>query len=468
MEWESLHSSLRWGAEHKPQGDAQFEEDQIIRSGYQRDYDRLILSSPFRRLQSKTQVFPMPGSTGSIFVHNRLTHSLEVASVGRSLGSIIGQKILIEARKSGQALSPASERFYQVELPAVIASSCLAHDIGNPPFGHSGEKAIARYFLQGQGRGYQSQLTPAQWLDLTHFEGNAQAFRLLTHHFQGRSRGGYSLTYTTLAAMLKYPCGSEAMEPKGGKVSRKKFGYFQSEQAAFLKIAALFGLPRQVPGAYARHPFVFLVEAADDISYRVIDWEDASRLGIFSTREALQLLMDFFKEERHKAELGSIERGLGYIGDSGEQIAFLRAKTINLLVNECIEIFWQNRYQILEGQYEKSLIDDIPGPIQEALKELNQISIEKIYNYRSVVEIELAGYTVLGGLLEEFVPAILSQSPSHYDKKLLGLLPEQFHPTQSDAFARIQSITDFISGMTDLFAVELFRKIRGIALPGLR
>ena len=335
MNWENLYSHKRTGREYKTENDSQLIEEQIVRSGYQRDYDRLIFSSPFRRLQNKTQVFPIPGS---IFVHNRLTHSLEVASVGRSIANIIGQKIIQQYKKENKPFSEEFERFYMVELPAVISSACLAHDIGNPPFGHSGEKAISKYFKFDNGKKFENLLTPAQWCDLINFEGNANAFRILTHHFKGRSEGGYSLTYTTLAAMLKYPCPSDAMV-KGEEVSRKKYGFFQSEETTFKKIVTEFQLPATSDKSFSRHPFVFLVEAADDISYRVIDWEDAYRLGIFGPQEAENLLIRFFEEEKDTKEMASLQRGLSYISDKGERIAFLRAKVINLLITECINVF---------------------------------------------------------------------------------------------------------------------------------
>jgi len=462
MQWENLYSHKRTGKENKSNNDSQIIEDQIVRSGYQRDYDRLIFSSPFRRLQNKTQVFPIPGS---IFVHNRLTHSLEVASVGRSIANIIGQKIIQQYKKEKKTITEEFERFYTVELSAVISSACLAHDIGNPPFGHSGEKAISKYFFSGKGKNYKNDLSDTQWNDLINFEGNANAFRILTHHFNGRSSGGYSLTYTTLASMLKYPCSSIGVL-KGENVSRKKYGFFDSETETFKKIVTEFDLPKTSEKSYCRHPFVFLVEAADDISYRVIDWEDAYRLGIFTPQEAEDLLIRFFEEDKDKKELESLKRGLGYISDKGERIAFLRAKTINLLITECINIFWKNHELILEGKYEKSLIDEIPGKIQEALKYLGKKSVDKIYNHRSVIEIELAGYTVLGGLLEEFIPAVLENN-SHYDAKLIQLIPDQFLSTTDNVYSKIQSVTDFISGMTDLYAVEMYRKIKGISFPGL-
>lgn len=452
MNWQQLFSSKRIGAEATDNQD-------YARSQYQRDYDRIIFSSPFRRLQNKTQVFPLPGS---VFVHNRLTHSLEVASVGRSLGNIIGQQIVQETT------NPSSEfkQFYRYELGFVVSAACLAHDIGNPPFGHSGEEAISSFFRTHAGS-LQHQFTPQQWHDLTHFEGNANAFRILTHQFSGRRPGGFGLTYTTLASIVKYPCESVAGGSKS-VASRKKYGFFQSEIPVFQAIAADLGIIRRENQlAYARHPFVFLVEAADDICYQIIDWEDAHRLGILSTQETLDGLLAFFDTRTDSAELASLHQTLRQIGDHNEQIAYLRARTIHKLIEYCTDIFWQNRAAMLTGAHETSLIDGLEGAPAQAMQVLKNRSVQHIYNHRSVVEIEVAGYQILGGLMEEFVAAVL-QPDSRYAQKLLALLPQQFTYTGAETYTNIQAVVDFVSGMTDLYAVELYRKIKGITFPGMR
>lgn len=449
---------MRLGAEGK--GDA----EQEIRNPYQRDYDRLIFSSPFRRLQNKTQVFPLPGST---FVHNRLTHSLEVACVGRSLGSIIGQRIAQAHEKDDEQF----QRFYNYELGSVISAACLAHDIGNPPFGHSGEKAISAYFLglpKDKLDIFRQHLSANQYMDLTNFEGNANGLRLLTHSFNEKSAGGMRLTYTTLAAMIKYPCESSAGLQKG-ILSRKKYGFFDSERETFQKIATEFGMISRSSGQliYARHPFVFLVEAADDICYQVIDWEDAYRLGIISLNTAIDMLLEFFPEGDGRFSRGRMKKISGDIVDNNQKIALLRAMVINTLIDKCAQIFWENRDRILAGEYEKSLTDDLDDQVSVPFRKLKEISNKEIYNYRQVVEIELAGYKVLGGLLEEFVPAIL-EPDRPTSGKLLRLLPAQFTYHGTDLYGKLQSVVDFVSGMTDVFAVDLYRKIKGIALPELK
>ncbi|HSY60590.1 MAG TPA: deoxyguanosinetriphosphate triphosphohydrolase [Cytophaga sp.] len=458
LDWKNLYSPKRLGAESRIEADPD-----SIRNPYQRDYDRLIFSSAFRRLQNKTQVFPLPGS---IFVHNRLTHSLEVACVGRSIGSIIGQRIAKEYHKDDEDF----QRFYNYELGSVIAAACLAHDIGNPPFGHSGEKAISAYFenLSTEETALlKAQVTENQYSDLIHFEGNANGLRLLTHPFNENSEGGMRLTYTTIASMIKYPCEARAGHQKKN-LHRKKYGFFDSEKNTFQKIVSEFNLisisTEQI--AYARHPFVYLVEAADDICYQIIDWEDAYRLKIISLEKAIDGLLTFFPAAgtltRSKAA-AIVEK----IVDSNQKIAFLRATVINLLLENSVQVFWKNRQQILEGTYEKSLTDDLDEQIAIPFNKLKEISFKEIYNYRSVVEIELAGYKILGGLLEEFIPAVLYPGKPN-SEKLLQLLPPQFAYQGNDLYLKLQSIIDFISGMTDIYAVDLYRKIKGIALPELK
>ncbi|CAG5007609.1 Deoxyguanosinetriphosphate triphosphohydrolase [Dyadobacter sp. CECT 9275] len=446
MNWEKLLSAKRWGSEDK------YIEDQTeARSEFQRDYDRLIFSSPFRRLQNKTQVFPLPGS---VFVHNRLTHSLEVASVGRSLGRIFYNKLKKDEPGLDDRLPLISE------IGNIVAAACLAHDLGNPAFGHSGEAAISHYFTDGAGLKYKSAVTDAQWADLVHFEGNANAFRILTHPYAGKGYGSFALTYSTLAAIAKYPCESQAGHNKAN-IYTKKYGFFQSEQAGFQRIAAELQLEQvsATPLVYKRHPLVYLVEAADDICYNIIDLEDAHRLKILSYQEVETLLLRLCNDPNLPARLTDIE-------DPDAKISLLRAKSINTLIANCSDLFYNEQQTILDGNFNDSLIGSIPEPYRSAMKEIQQISIQKIYNYASVVQIEVAGYKVMGGLLEEFVPAYLNNN-SHYSKKLVDLIPRQFITKQNDEYAKIQTVLDFVSGMTDLYAVELFRKIKGISFPSI-
>lgn len=447
MNWHQLLSAERLGKE----GNENLQDHDYARSQFQRDYDRIVFSSPFRRLQNKTQVFPLPGS---IFVHNRLTHSLEVASVGRSLGSILANHL----KKDDEA----KDCPFLSEIGNIVSGACLAHDLGNPAFGHSGEKAISRYFTHGDGQKYKDQVTPGQWQDLANFEGNANAFRILTHIFHGKNESQFALTYSTLAALVKYPCESVAGVNKQN-VFQKKYGFFSSEIPTFEKIADRLGIVKfqSSPLICYRHPLTFLVEAADDICYYIIDLEDAHRLGVFSDAEVLDLLMNLLGKDTE----GTLQRYRD-IHDSNDRVSFLRAKCINSLIMQCSSAFITHLPQIMAGTFNASLMDSLPEPYRQTLKEIGNISTAKIYNYRAVIEKEIAGYKVMSGLLEEFVPAVMEGS-THYFEKLQKLIPSQFAPINDEPYSKIQSVLDFVSGMTDLYAVELFRKIKGISFPGV-
>lgn len=446
MKWEQLLSNKRLGQEKT----AHREDD---RSEFQRDFDRLIFSAPFRRLQNKTQVFPLPGS---IFVHNRLTHSLEVSSVGRSLGNDVS-RLLLERH-------PELEHTHLTEMGSIVSAACLAHDLGNPPFGHSGERAIGSYFSEGEGRKYETyfcdetgdSLTPEQWQDLIHFEGNANAFRLLTHHFIGRREGGFVMTYSTLASIVKYPYASSQASKKG------KFGFFQSEEADYHKIAQELGI-KKIRGAegerYARYPLVYLVEAADDICYQIMDIEDAHKLKILTTEETKTLLLSFFDEEKQKA---ATER-LATLDDINEQIVYLRSIVIGLLENECVRVFVDNEEAILQGQFEGSLIEHISTTPQEAYKQCVKTAVAKIYHAQMVVDIEIAGHKVITQLLDLMLDAV-THTDRTYSKILINRVSSQYDIKAVTLYERILAVLDYISGMTDVFALDLYRKINGMSL----
>lgn len=372
MNWNTLISAKRFGLEEF------HEERRENRSEFQRDYDRLVFSAPFRRLQNKTQVFPLPGS---IFVHNRLTHSLEVSCVGRSLGNDVSKALLIR--------HPELQNSFLPEIGSIVSAACLAHDLGNPPFGHSGERAISTFFSEGKGMALKDkqpngeQLTSTQWEDLTHFEGNANAFRLLTHQFEGRRKGGFVLTYSTLASIVKYPFSSSL----AGKKS--KFGFFTTEEESFSRIAEELGM-RKLNGSplkYARHPLVYLVEAADDICYQMMDIEDAHKLKILTTQETQELLLSYFPDGRKRHMLKTLD----IVKDTNEQIAYLRSCVIGLLIQECTQAFLDNENTILKGEFEGSLIRHISELPADAYEHCARLSFEKIYRSRDVLDIELAG-----------------------------------------------------------------------------
>ena len=456
MKFESIFTEKRVGSDKKPIG---------IRSGFQRDFDRLIFSSAFRRLQNKTQVFPLPGTA---FVHNRLTHSLEVASVGRSLGKMVGEQISTDFKSNNEI----AYEFYRYELANLIAAACLAHDIGNPAFGHSGEKAISAYFIENASTEFEGQklngfFSSAEWEDICRFEGNANAVRVLCHSFRGRFRGGFGLTYTTIASILKYPCESVAID--NGYVHRKKYGFFQTEKEIVRNIAEELGMiPEQKdPLIYKRHPFVYLVEAADDICYRIVDMEDAQRLGILSRNEVADAFMNLVLSIKRKEEdPDKIYRNFQSIGDANEGIAFLRAKVINILVLQCMDVFMQNRQSILAGSFNDTLIQNIEKDCN-SLVEVQNISISRIYNHDSVIQIELAGYNVMYELLQLIVPALLKRQPTHKEKKVLKLFPYQFTEFEltDSSYERMMSALDLLSGMTDSYATEMYRRLKGIVIP---
>lgn len=440
MNWERLLSSKRFGMEEY------HTENKHDRTEYQRDYDRLIFSSPFRRLQNKTQVFPLPGS---VFVHNRLTHSLEVSSVGRSLGENIGRELRLKY--------PDSSAHFE-EMGAIVSAACLAHDLGNPPFGHSGEKAISTFFSEGKGQELRQQVEAegGRWTDFTCFEGNANAVRLLMHQFKGRRKGGFALTYSTLASIVKYPYSSEL---SGGK---NKFGFFASEESDYKIIADELGIPRveQNPVRFARYPLVYLVEAADDICYQIMDIEDAHKLHLISTEKAKELFLDFFEGEKLQRRIDN----LNFVSDINEQIAYLRASVIGLLVNECSKVFLKHESSILSGEFKGSLIKDISPKAREAYTNCSDFAQKNIYLSKDVLDIELAGYRIIGFLLEKLSNAI--QTPNHtYSKLLLERIPEQYVQSSDDLYSKVQSIIDYVSGMTDVYALDLYRKITGMGLP---
>lgn len=451
LDWNTLLSPKRLGLENEEM------RSQDVRSQFQRDYDRIIFSSPFRRLQNKTQVFPLPGS---IFVHNRLTHSLEVASVGRSLGNMVANGLL----ERGIDVKP----HLLESIGTIVSSACLAHDLGNPPFGHSGEKAISRYFGELDTNNVRAFLSENQWLDLVNFEGNANTLRLLTHHFNGRRKGGFALTYATIGTLLKYPCTS--IDYKEGKTPYHKYGVFQAEVSVLKKVAQELGLISYCGSetVFGRHPLVFLMEAADDISYQIVDLEDAHRLGIISTQQAKELMLAFFDPVEDALALQDLQSSLADISDENEQIVLMRSRTINKLITDCVQVFWDNYDAIMNSRFFSSLTESLQGTSKRAMQTLAALATEKIYNSREVIEIQVAGHRILSELLQEFVSATLKKDKSLYDTQLMSLLPSQLKNSEHDTYSQIFSVVDFISGMTDVYSLEMYRKIKGISFSVIR
>ena len=448
MNWGQLLSNKRLGQENAPHR----KDD---RTEFQRDYDRLIFSAPFRRLQNKTQVFPLPGS---IFVHNRLTHSLEVSSVGRSLGNDVSRQLL--------ELHPELRDTHLSEMGNIVSAACLAHDLGNPPFGHSGERAIQAYFREGEGAYLKDylctetgdSLTSEQWQDLIHFEGNANAFRLLTHHFLGRREGGFVMTYSTLASIVKYPFTSNFAGEKG------KFGFFRSEIADFCRIAGELGiLPLEATDAgcrYVRYPLVFLVEAADDICYEIMDIEDAHKLKILTTDETRQLLLGFFDGEQR----AHIETRMQSLDDINEQVVYLRSCVINCLEQECVRVFVEHEAELLAGTFQGALIKHISDVPRQAYRQCAATAEAKIYHCKDVVDIEIAGYRVISTLTDLMVKAV-THTDHAFSKLLINRVSPQYDIRSATLYGRLMAVLDYISGMTDVYALDLYRKINGMSLP---
>lgn len=443
MNWQQLISNKRLGQE------VRHPERHDDRSEFKRDYDRLIFSAPFRRMQNKTQVFPLPGS---IFVHNRLTHSLEVASVGMSLGNDV-------ARVLKQRHPELAGTLFE-EIGTIVSTACLAHDMGNPPFGHSGEKAIQAYFREGGGQALQERISNEFWNDLTHFEGNANTFRLLTHRFHGRREGGFVMTYSTLASIVKYPHSSLCAGKKG------KFGFFCFEEEYFRRIADELGMIRLSadgePLRYARHPLVYLVEAADDICYEIMDIEDAHKLRILSFDETMKLLLGFF-DEAHQQKIMQRITDEG-ITDNNEKVVYMRACAIGLLESECARTFVENEQAILDGEFVGSLIDHVSPLVRDAYKHCTNVSFERIYNSKPVLDVELSGYKIMETLMDTLTEAAVSPEKFH-SEQLRKRFSNQYDINSNDFETRIMAVIDFISGMTDIFALDIYQKIQGISLP---
>ena len=443
MEWSKLISARRLGMETY-RTNAMDE-----RSEFLRDYDRLIFSAPFRRLQNKTQVFPLPGS---VFVHNRLTHSLEVACVGRSLGNRVARSLVtLHPDLAGTAVE---------EIGNIVSAACLAHDLGNPPFGHSGERAISTYFSEGKGSSLRSSLTETEWDDIVHFEGNANAFRLLTHQFVGRRNGGFALTYSTLAAIVKYPYASCYA---GGK---PKFGFFHTEADTFRTIAEELGLVRLSgegePLRYCRHPLVYLGGPADDICYQMMDIEDAYKLKLLTPDETNALMLPFVEESRR----ARVEETFNMVTDRNEQIAYLRSKVIGILIDECAEAFVTHEAEILSGTFEGSLIKHTGERCRNAYAHCSNVAVDKIYRSRDVLDVELAGFRIINTLIELMVDAVTHPDKA-YSKLLIDRVSSQYEINSATLYGKLQAVLDYLSGMTDVYALDLFRKINGNSLPAV-
>ena len=439
MNWEKLLSLKRFGDTKKRERKDQDE----TRLGFEVDYDRIIFSSEFRSLQDKTQVVPLSNED---FVHTRLTHSLEVSVVGRSLGRQVGTKILEKFPDLKNTYG------YQAnDFGAIVAAASLAHDIGNPPFGHSGEKSIGQFFISGKGKEFSKELSKKQYQDLCDFEGNANGFKILTQSRIGRE-GGLRLSYATLGAFVKYPKESLPIKPTSN-VSHKKYGFFQTEVDVFSDIAEELGLNKDETGSYIRHPLAYLVEAADDICYTIIDFEDGINLGLIEEEFALEYLINLVRDSINTEKYHKLS-------NTSDRISYLRALSINTLINECVEIFMNNEDQIMQGVFTSSLLDKSKYKAQ--IDDIIKISVENIYDSKEVIEKEIAGYNLISVLLESYISAannMYAGNANSYDKLILNLLPGTIDINKEDLYTRILEICHYIASFSDSQALLVYKKI---------
>lgn len=443
MNWSQLLSLKRFG-DKKPRIRKNENETRL---GFEVDYDRIIFSDSFRSLQDKTQVVPLSKTD---FVHTRLTHSLEVSVVARSLGRIIGEKILDKYPEL------VTEGYGINDFGAIVASAALAHDIGNPPFGHSGEKAIGEYFKNGKGQQYKEYLLPKEWQDIIDFEGNANGFRILNESKRGME-GGIRISYATLGAFIKYPKESLPKKPTS-QIEDKKYGIFQSDIPFFNEVAKELGLISKGTNenvAYKRHPLAYLVEAADDICYTIIDFEDGINLGVIDEEYALEYLIKLVKDTIDSKKYHQLEF-------KKDRLSYLRALAIGTLINEAANMFLENEDLILEGKYPYSLLDKCKYEAQ--INDIIKLSVEKIYRSREVVEKELIGYAVIATLLDVFLSAInreYENCVTNYDKLVLNLLPESLQKPKDTLYLRVLAICGYVASLTDGSALQLYKKLKG-------
>jgi dGTPase len=444
MNWEQLLSLRRQGDTSKR---LRIEQDET-RLGFEVDYDRIIFSAAFRSLQDKTQVIPLSKTD---FVHTRLTHSLEVSVVGRSIGRLVGKKIIQKHPYLKEV-----HGFQANDFGAIVAAASLAHDIGNPPFGHSGEKAIGEYFSIGKGQQFKDKLTPKQWQDLIDFEGNANGFSVLTANRPG-IEGGLRISYATLGAYMKYPKESLPKKPTQN-IADKKYGFFQSDAAFFEEVALELGLISNKDGkdiGFERHPLAYLVEAADDICYTIIDFEDGINLGLVSEDFALEYLIKLVKDSIDSDKYNSLTT-------KEDRISYLRALAIGSLIHDAVDVFVENEEAILQGKYPYALTDKSKYKVQ--MNDIIKLSVKNIYQSREVVEKEIVGYQIIQTLLDKFITAFNNKyegNCSNYDTLLIKMLPEKFLEEKEDLYQRLLHICHFISLLTDGNALELFETIQG-------
>ncbi|WP_340201373.1 deoxyguanosinetriphosphate triphosphohydrolase [Ascidiimonas sp. W6] len=442
MNWEQLLSLKRYGDKAKR---IRKEQDET-RLGFEVDYDRIIFSAAFRSLQDKTQVIPLSQTD---FVHTRLTHSLEVSVVGRSIGRLAGRKILEKHPYLNKTFG------YQFnDFGAIVAAAALAHDIGNPPFGHSGEKAIGAFFKNGNGKKFKEYFSPIEYQDLIDFEGNANGFKILTETREG-VEGGLRLSYATLGTFIKYPKVSLPKKPTS-HIADKKFGIFQSDANFFNEVAEELGLTPTGTHkniAYARHPLAFLVEAADDICYTIIDFEDGINLGLIDESFALEYLIKLVKDRINSKKYAMLTT-------TEDRLSYLRAIAISTLIDEAVNIFIENEDAILANKFHTSLLEK--SSFKAQINDIIKVSVEKIYHSREVVEKEINGYAIINKLLEVFCNAAIHTQQGiadNYDKLVMSLVPSKYQHKGNSVYLTILQICCFVASLTDGKVTRLYKKM---------
>lgn len=444
MNWEQLLSLKRFGDNHKR---IRKEQDET-RLGFEVDYDRVIFSTEFRSLQDKTQVIPLSQTD---FVHTRLTHSLEVSVVGRSLGRSVGQKLLQKYPHLHNIHG------YQAnDFGAIVAAAALAHDIGNPPFGHSGEKAIGEFFKNGKGKHFKSHLSDLEYEDLCAFEGNANGFKILTESRVGRL-GGLRLSYATLGAFMKYPKASLPKKPTS-HIADKKFGFFQSETDSFLDVVTELGLHQRGSDtnlSFARHPLAYLVEAADDICYTIIDFEDGVNLGLINEEYALEYFIKLVRDSINTTNYHSLST-------TQDRISYLRALAISTLINEAVELFMAHEEAILAGTFDKALMD--VSKYQAQIEDIIKLSIEKVYQSQEVIDKEIAGYKIIDGILDVFTDTIGNYHQgtlSNYHHLILKIFPQTLDLSSLSLYESLLGICNYVAKFSDSNAIMTHKKLQG-------
>jgi dGTPase len=438
MKWANLLSRKRCGV-------SQLEQTEAGRSHFQKDIDRIIFSSAFRRLNDKTQVHPLAGNDN---IRTRLPHSLEVSSVGRSLGTKVGERLYKELKSIDIQPSHVGD---------IVQAACLAHDIGNPPFGHSGEEAIRSWFRANSNRDVLKDLTTAELNDFQNFEGNAQGLRIITQLEYYLFEGGMRLTYATLGTFMKYPWTSDLLETFG----KHKYGCNRTEIEILTEIATELGSIQRADTAWCRHPLSYLMEAADDICYASIDLEDGIEMGFITYDEVLEILGIVVDIDRLPT-LHSRCEGNDLLN---RKIAIARGRAMSFLIEGVVDTFIQYKDDLLTGNlmYD-DLIGACGGRVKEFIDTAKNTAKNKIFDNPRKIQIEKGSHATIDILLEAFISAAYylkideREFPPKY-QTLLDIMGYHQPKPEWSLHHSYMHVLDFISGMTDNYAANIAKRI---------